>query len=279
MARRRLANPDRFASNTISGCCRAMKDLLPRDVYDVAWGLSANDFGVFQVSAEAIRAEGFPRLLDTNLAPLERVVRALVLLEKSGQWLSWTDRKSGLKWAIFPRWGDEQTAGNPTPSRDPYPPDRILAKCSLKTREFFAKYSREITDEFATDSRKTTTSLREEDIKALEEGGKGVQGEGSGLDPELLSLMQQLHSVTGYPADPAKDADMLQRAVGLYGMALVRHVVGSWVLRRQDDPLRPKARPRVELWNWFRIQKGWDGERRPREGQTVSAARGWPRNG
>ena len=272
VARRRLANPDRFASNTISGCCRTMNDLLPRDIYDVCWGEVANDFGVFQVSAELIRTSGFPRLLDTNLATIPKIERALALLTKGGQWLAWVDRTSKLRWAIFPRWGDEQTIGNPSPNRDPVPPDRILAKCSLKTREFYAKFSRTISGGFAPDN----YYLKEGVDKALEEG-EGVQGEGSGIDPELLPLVQQLHSVMGYQADVPKDVDMLVRAVGLYGIALVRHVVGSWVLRRQDDPLKPKARPRVELWNWFRIQKGWDGDRSsgsqaaPRE----SAAKGW----
>jgi len=234
-----------------------MKSLLPRDVYDVAWGLSANDFGVFQVSAEAIRAEGFPRLLDTNLVPKEGVERALALLERGNQWLTWIDRTTGLKWAIFPRWGDEQTIGNPTPSREPNPPDRVLAKCSLKTREFFAKNAVIARESFAQDQH----LHKEGGGGAVLEGGEGVQGDGSRLDPELVSLIQQLHAVTGYPADLGKDADMLRRAVGLYGIALVRHVVGAWALRRQDEPLRLKARPRVELWNWFRIQKGWDGER------------------
>jgi len=195
-----------------------MKSLLPRDVYDVAWGLSANDFGIFQVSAEAIRAAGFPRLLDTNLAPKESVERALALLERSGQWLAWIDRKTKLRWAIFPRWGDEQTIGNPTPSREPFPPDRVLAKCSLKTREFFAKNSVIVTEPFAQDQH----LLKEGGVVAVLEGGEGVQGEGSGLDPEVLALMQQLHSVTGYPTDVTKDAGMIQRAAGLYGIALVR---------------------------------------------------------
>jgi hypothetical protein len=234
-----------------------MGDLLPRDVYDVCWNEVANDFGVFQVSAELVRTSGFPRLLDTSLATIPKVERSLALLTKAGQWLVWVDRLSKVRWAIFPRWGDEQTIGNPSPNRDPVPPGKILAKCSLKTREFYAKSSRNITGEFAPDN----LLLKEGGGVAVLEGGEGVQGEGPGLDPELLGLMQQLHALAGYPADLAKDADMLQRAVGLYGIALVRHVVGSWALRRQDEPLRPKSRPRVELWNWFRIQKGWDGER------------------
>lgn len=275
MARRRLANPDRFASNTISGCCRVMNDLLPRDVYDVCWGEVANDFGVFQVSAELIRTGGFPRLLDTNLASIAKIERALALLKKAGQWLIWVDRRSRLTWAIFPRWGDEQTIGNPSPNRDPIPPDRILAKCSPKTREFYAKYSRIVTGEFAPDN----LLLKRGGGYRPEEGGEGVQGEGGDIDPELAPLLEQLHSVVGYPADPAKDRDLLGRAIGLYGLPLVRHVVGSWSVRRQDDPLKPKARPRVELWNWFRIQKGWDNERQPPGQQnSSSAAKGWQRN-
>jgi hypothetical protein len=234
----------------------------------VAWNLIANDFGVFQVSAQLVFVQGFSRLLDVDFISLESVGTALGLLEKAGQWIPWMDRATAQRWAIFPRWGDEQTAGNPALNRDPLPPSRILAKCSLKTREFFAKHSREISPVLNCDS-----LLQEGQALEGQEGGEGVQGEGADFPPELAPLAAQLYAVIGYPRDPAKDLDLLKRAVKLYEIALVRHVIGAWCLRRQDDPLRPQSRPRVELWNWLRKQRQWDDERRQRDASTAGRNR------
>lgn len=270
MARRRLANPERFDSPTIARCCHAMGDLIPRQVYDVCWGIIANDFGVFQPDAEVVRVEGFKRVLD--LAPARKIARALELLEKEGQWLTWKDRRSGLKWAIFPRWGDEQTIGNPSLSREPVPPRRTLARCSLKTREFFARYSGMLRESLSC------YSLPQEGGGGRgQEGGEGVQGEGADLPPEWADILQQLYSVPGYHPDRQEDIGLLERAVGLYGRELVTHVVAAWVTRRLDDPLKPGSRPRSELWNWFRKQKQWDDEdERKRQGKPKQgAARGW----
>lgn len=269
--RRRLANPERFDSPTISKCCDEMDDLIPRDVFDVCWNAAANDFGVFQPDPEVIRIEGFKRVL--RLAPIKKVARAMELLEKEGQWLVWVDRKTGLKWAIFPRWGDEQTAGNPSLNRDPTPPKRILAKCSRKTREFFARYSHMLRETLAGRS-----LLQEGGGGSIgQEGGEGVQGEGESLPPEWADMLAQLYSVPGYGGDSAKDVPLLERAVGLYGRDLVMRVIAAWVTRRMDEPLMPTSKPRNQLWNWFRKQKEWDDEAAAkRDGKPKqSAAKGW----
>lgn len=273
--RRRLANPRRFESNTLARCCKNAGSLLPFLVYDACWNVVCNDFGVFQLDPSVVTVHGFSRLLDTDFVSIELVAEAMADLEKEGQWISWLDRRTGQRWAIFPAWGDEQTIGNPAINRDPLPPTRTLKRCSLKTREFFAKYSRVLRESLPTDSRHTSSSSR--GGEEVEEGGEGVQGERGDLPSEWSDLLKALYAVLGYPQDVAKDTDVLSRASGLYGRELVTRVVGAWATRRADDPLRPNSRPRVEIWNWCRKQQQWDEEARSSNDRTgkPSAAAGW----
>jgi hypothetical protein len=223
-------------------------------VFDAIWSVTCNDFGVFQVDPQIVAVDCFKKHIPRGLVTLDEVVKAMGILEARRQWLPWTDRRSGLKWAILPRWGDEQTVGNPALNRDPRPPARILKRCSLRTRDFFARYSRVSRDKI---TRVPPPPLTEEEGGILNGGGEGVQGEGP---EELRPLLNQLWLVENYPKDEKKDVDRLRRMIHLYGMDLVERVVGEWVSKRMDEPLTPGARPRSELWTWARKRAQWDAE-------------------
>lgn len=302
--RRRQGNPDRFSSRTLNTVVMQMGNLLPFHIFDACWNRVADDFGVFPYNAHEVAGEAIGLLLEAGMFTIAQVEESLDRLTQAGEFLVWTERRGGvaMRWAVLPNWGDEQYIPSPSATRYPPPPPRILGKCSLKTREHFARYhparGSPITQSLRTDSVEITQSLRNRSARTTEslrsrartrggllppevedkqsspggteegrEGGAGGGAELAAVPEEFRGCLDLLYAVAGYPADVAADVALLERAQRCFPQVHLEDVVGAWVTRRGDEPLLPNARPRQQLWNWFRMEAKWDEERRQRRGQ------------
>jgi hypothetical protein len=264
--------------------------LLPRAVYDVIWNRAANDYGVFLADPHTITELGFRNYRISELITVDFVHRAMQLLEREGQWLTWLDRTTKQRWALLPRWGDEQNIQNPERNTDPLPPSRVIRRCSGRTREHLARFlasvlATELASGVATVLVRTSTSNTRGQEKR-----PGGREEGSGEEPELANsvlderlaevpekwrpALKLLYAVIGYPIDVSLDVALFERVRVVYPEVDFLRVVAAWVTRRDDEPLEPKSRPRSQLMAWVRKQAEWDAkERREADARAAETTR------
>jgi hypothetical protein len=104
--------------------------------------LCANDLGVMLDSPAPLMAEN--RVLEQRKAPA--VSKALRRLVDLGLLVRFEHQ--GVRFVCSPLWQDYQRVRYPRASHLPIPTGEALAACSVKTRELFQKYSRDVAEEF-----------------------------------------------------------------------------------------------------------------------------------